>query len=359
MTQELEDLRARLTEAEEVLRAIRNGEVDAVLVAGEHGEQVYTLSGADRIYRQLIETMDEGAVILSADGIILYVNACLAKLLERPPEHIVGTTLVDLLPPEDQQALVATLAQARTEPSRGEISLKTGGGRLVPVNLSVSPLQNDREEMVFCLVLTDLTERRHHEQIVADERLARLILEETAEAIVVCDEQGIVIRTSRAVRLLGDGNLHLRPFAEVLPLRTGAHDPFLLSPVLQGATLQNVDVFLERQGQELALILNAGPLHSDRQVIGCVVTLTDITVRKRAEAVLRQQSAELRSSNEELAQFNRAAVGRELRMIELKEEIDELCRRLGEPPRHGSKQLEVDRVPDVGAVPAESGGGGS
>ena len=40
MTQELEDLRARLTEAEEVLRAIRNGEVDAVLVAGEHGEQV-------------------------------------------------------------------------------------------------------------------------------------------------------------------------------------------------------------------------------------------------------------------------------------------------------------------------------
>ena len=46
-------------------------------------------------------------------------------------------------------------------------------------------------------------------------------------------------------------------------------------------------------------------------------------------------------------------------MIELKEEIDELCRRLGEPPRHGSKQLEIDRVPDVGAAPAESGGGGA
>jgi hypothetical protein len=51
---ELADLRARLAEAEEVLRAIRNGEVDAVVVAGERGEQVYTLSGADRVYRQLI-----------------------------------------------------------------------------------------------------------------------------------------------------------------------------------------------------------------------------------------------------------------------------------------------------------------
>ena len=42
---ELEGLRTRLAEAEEVLRAIRNGEVDAVVVAGERGEQVYTRAG--------------------------------------------------------------------------------------------------------------------------------------------------------------------------------------------------------------------------------------------------------------------------------------------------------------------------
>jgi adenosyl cobinamide kinase/adenosyl cobinamide phosphate guanylyltransferase len=71
---ELEDLRTRLAEAEDVLRAIRNGEVDAVVVTGERGEQVYTLSGADRVYRQLIETMSEGAMTLSADGVILYAT---------------------------------------------------------------------------------------------------------------------------------------------------------------------------------------------------------------------------------------------------------------------------------------------
>ena len=67
LTAELTDLRARRAEAEEVLLAIRNGEVDAVLVTGERGVQVHTLSGVDRIYRQLIETMSEGAATLSAD----------------------------------------------------------------------------------------------------------------------------------------------------------------------------------------------------------------------------------------------------------------------------------------------------
>ena len=73
---EMEDLRTRLAEAEEVLRAIRNGEVDAVVVNGERGEQVYSLIGADRVYRRLIETMSEGAATLSADLPTISAMAC-------------------------------------------------------------------------------------------------------------------------------------------------------------------------------------------------------------------------------------------------------------------------------------------
>jgi hypothetical protein len=40
-------------------------------------------------------------------------------------------------------------------------------------------------------------------------------------------------------------------------------------------------------------------------------------------------------------------------MIELKEDINELCRRLGEPLRHATDQLQTDSVP--GAGPAEGG----
>jgi PAS domain S-box-containing protein len=292
---ELEDLRARLAEAEEALRAIRTGEVDAVVVAGERGEQVYSLSGADRVYRQLIETMSEGAVTLSADGVILYGNIRLAEMLGRPLDQVLGSALRNYLPPEDQQALDSVLAQSRTAPSRMEINLKTGEGRLTPVYLSASRLQSEGAEMVFCLVLTDLTEQKSHEQIVAAERLARLILEQAAGAIVVCDEQGRVIRASQAAQRFCDDSPLLRLFSEVFPLRTDASDPFHLAQVLQGETLRNVDVALEWQGQEFDLILNAGPLLSGRQILGCVVTLTDITERKRAEDALLRQTERLRN----------------------------------------------------------------
>jgi PAS domain S-box-containing protein len=60
-------------------------------------------------------------------------------------------------------------------------------------------------------------------------------------------------------------------------------------------------------------------------------TIEDITERKRAEEALRRQTGELRARNEELARFNNAAVGRELRMVELKKQVNELCRQMGKP----------------------------
>jgi PAS domain S-box-containing protein len=85
--------------------------------------------------------------------------------------------------------------------------------------------------------------------------------------------------------------------------------------------------------------------------------ICDITERKQAEAALRQKAEALRASNAELEQFNRAMVGRELRMIELKQEINELCRRLGEPPRQDMSQLQTEHVPGARPAPAPPGGG--
>ena len=90
-----------------------------------------------------------------------------------------------------------------------------------------------------------------------------------------------------------------------------------------------------------------------------IVVFSDITDRKRAEEAVQRKAEELRASNDELELFNRAATGRELRMIELKEEINELCRRLGEPPRHATDQVQTDSVPGAGPVPAPPGEGGA
>ena len=80
-----EALRARLAEAEDMLRAIQHGEIDALVVEGAAGHQVYTLHSAEEPYRHLVEQMQEGAVVLTADGDILYANARFAALVGEPP----------------------------------------------------------------------------------------------------------------------------------------------------------------------------------------------------------------------------------------------------------------------------------
>ena len=68
----IESLRLSLEAAEDTLRAIGNGEVDAFVVAGLERDQLFTLNGADQPYRILVETMNEGAATLGADGTIQY-----------------------------------------------------------------------------------------------------------------------------------------------------------------------------------------------------------------------------------------------------------------------------------------------
>src|SRR6185369_14544230 len=118
---EIEDLRLRLEEAEETLRAIGSGEVDAFVVSGPGGDQVFTLKGAEQPYRVLVETMNEGAATLAADGTILYCNSRLAAMLQVPPERIIGTQIVTFVAPADQPLFMARLGKCAEECNKDEI----------------------------------------------------------------------------------------------------------------------------------------------------------------------------------------------------------------------------------------------
>jgi len=90
---------------------------------------------------------------------------------------------------------------------------------------------------------------------------------------------------------------------------------------------------LDKNGVPCWVFLSASLAHDEEGRPLCRVVLTDITVRKRAEESLRQ-------SHEELARFNGFMVGRELRMLELKREINALCALAGEPPRYQVEDLK-------------------
>ena len=161
-TDEVTDLRARLAEASDVLRAIRTGDVDAVLVQGPQGDQLYTLKGADEPYRVLIEEMNQGAVSLAADGSILYCNRRFAELLKRPLEGIVGLAFDEFVAPLERARFAALLETGRTGRSAGELTLCAADGGAVPLQVALGPLPAESAAAI-CLIATDISESRKKE----------------------------------------------------------------------------------------------------------------------------------------------------------------------------------------------------
>ena len=162
---ELAGLRARLAVAEETLRAIRSGEVDSVMVAGKEGSQVFTLDGAEHAYRVLIESMNEGALMLSADKTILYANQCFARMVKCPLEQVIGSSFRRFLSTEDQATLRLLLKRKASSGAKIQVLLHGGDGSQMPGHLSIRPLaRNGSNRATFGIVVTDMTEARRSEE---------------------------------------------------------------------------------------------------------------------------------------------------------------------------------------------------
>ena len=166
LQEENADLRRRLEEAEEAIRAIRSGAVDAFVAAEAHGNRIYTLESADRPYRLLVEQMQQGAITLNADGAIAYCNRRFADLLGRPHERLTGVAFRDFIPPDEQALSESLMQQGRAGAGHGEAHLQKADGGLIPVFLTFNALPPDSGVAVGVLV-TDLTTQRHHEKLNA------------------------------------------------------------------------------------------------------------------------------------------------------------------------------------------------
>jgi len=169
LAKEIEELRIKLKEAEDTINAIRNGEVDAIVVSGMQGEQVFTLTGAERAYRVLIETMNEGAASLNQEGIIIYCNHRLSEMLKTPLEKVIGAPMRQFIRASDLPVFDSFLKKGAQENGKGEVALINSDGTMLPVLLSISALQKDNAD-IYGITCTDLTAQKHIEDELARHR---------------------------------------------------------------------------------------------------------------------------------------------------------------------------------------------
>ncbi len=160
--EDIHELRRQLEEAEETLRAIRTGEVDALIVEGADGERVYTLQGADHPYRAIIEAMQQGAVTMSGDGTVLYCNRCFAEMVKSPHEKVIGAAVADFIPVSQRSTFSAMLRHGRSQSIQDEFQFQAADGTLSAVYVALTPLP---DAVSISMVVTDLTEQKKHQHL--------------------------------------------------------------------------------------------------------------------------------------------------------------------------------------------------
>lgn len=307
LLKEIEELRERLLEALDALRAIHSGEVDALVVATPQGEQIYTITGAEKPYRVLIEEMKEGAVILSDDNTILYCNSGFAKMIKCPLEKIVGINIKSVVSPTYKSAFNKLLSLART--GKGaitkEITLQTKDDTLVPTQISINSLQTRNITMTF-LVVTDLTEHMDEEvkRYTMEVELAQLALSESeqrwattlasiGDAVIATDTSDKITFMNTVAEQLTECTLNEawgKPVQEIFRVineftRRNVEDPVarvIEKGMIDGLT--NHTILVRKNGTEVAIDHSGAPIRDkDGKTTGVVLVFRDITERKKLE----------------------------------------------------------------------------
>lgn len=335
---EIEALRLRLAEAEETLRAIREGEVDAVVVSGTKGEQIFSLVSADSNYRVIVETMQEAALTVTFDGTILFCNAQFGKLVKRPLELVVGHPLHEFVDESQRASAASSLLAAQQAPVKQRLVFQDSNGTGIPAFVSANVL-NQPDGCSICIVANDLTELENSTELVQQLRRQQETLQAANEELAAAEEELLVqndeLRASRAeadrlraryadlfetapdgylstdpegtiqevnraaARLFSRPAAELKgnPFSSLLPAAQWNAYLRIMEAIQAGTSpLPDCEIEIQPAGAPhfWAAITAAASRDDEGRIVGLRWLVRDITERMRAEGALQEQRRQLK-----------------------------------------------------------------
>ena len=158
-------LETQLEESEQLIEAIKAGEVDAFAINNDHTSEVYTLQSGDYAYRLLIEEIEEGALNVTEEGLIVYTNPYFCHLLQMPYEKVIGQSIFEFIDKGSLLVFRELFNNSLTKKSKGEINL-CSENRIIPVYISLTSLQP--RLATTSILITDFTEKKKTEKIILD-----------------------------------------------------------------------------------------------------------------------------------------------------------------------------------------------
>ncbi|RSK44403.1 sensor histidine kinase [Hymenobacter perfusus] len=336
LARENEELRQQLQEADELISAIRTGAVDALAVQSADGPRIFTLQSADQGYRTLIEQMNEGALLLSADGTILYGNASLAGLLELQLQEFIGSSFERFVPREFSAYWQLLFKTGWSSKSKGELPLLAKSGMLRPFLVSMNVLTFDALP-VLAVILTDISAQQEirHVRAQVEEQNALLVRknqelkEQEAEHLTISQAAAEANRMLEGIPQIAwtadpqgrltylnqqwfyyAGHHHLEAISEQLPARLHPEDAAAATARWQnslhtGHALEVECRLLSRAGHYRWMLGRALPSRNEQgDIIQWIGTYTDIHEHKLAQERIDQAQRQLQENNERLTRVN-------------------------------------------------------
>jgi PAS domain S-box-containing protein len=333
---------------------------------------------------QTLDNMMEGCMVIAFDWTYLYVNDVAARQALQKRENLIGRTMLEMYPGVEQSDVFARYRRTMQERinQRFEQFYTFADGTTKWYSFSVEPVpegifvltlettEQKRSELALqqardtldarvaertreldganARLTSELAERKQAEEALhQSEDRYRALFEQSPVAIAYAREGRTLYVNPAYLRMFGfsgDEELRGRLLTEQIAPHSRAEIAERARLRAQGTSAPSAyeTVGSRRDGTEFPffvelsqVILADGP--------ATIAFFTDITERKQAEEAVRWHVEELRAANAELERFNRLAVDRELRMVELKQEVNDLLRKAGLSPKYGPEAEERER----------------
>ena len=300
-----------------------------------------TLVESEEKFRKITESAQDAIIMMGPDQRISFWNAAAEHIFGYTAAEAMGQELHALIVPASAHAAFAQAFPHFQETGEGALIGKVTGvsalrksGEEFPVELSISATQLNGQWCAISIV-RDITGRKKAEEVIqAASQYSRSLIEASLDPLVTISAEGKItdvnIATERATgvdRASLIGSDFADYFTDPDKAREGCQQVFS-----QGFVTDYPLAIRHVSGKITDVLYNASVYRDGSgNVLGVFAAARDITERKLAESRLAKQLNELR-------QWHDATLGREMRILDLKHEVNELLGKSGQPPRYPSAE---------------------
>jgi PAS domain S-box-containing protein len=284
-----------------------------------------------KLLASIVDSSEDAIFSKTLDGVITTWNRAAEGIYGYQADEIIGHSISLLMPPDRPNEMVEILDRIRVGERFGpyETTRRRKDGASIAISVTVSPIHDGTGGVVGASsIARDITKReRAQDQARLASQYARGLIEASRDPLVTISAEGKITDVNEAtIRVTGvaRGRLVGTDFSDYFTEPDRAREGYL--QVLAQGFVTDYPLTIRHTGGDLTEVLYNASVYNDAggHVQGVFAAARDVTAQKRAEREVAKQRARELDRLAELERFQKLTVGRELRMIELKKEIEDL-----------------------------------